>query len=331
MDCYNYIKLLDDRFKYRLALSATLERHRDDEGTAALFKFFGEKCIIYTLEQAIADGKLTPYKYYPVLVYLTAAELETFDQLSKQMLSHIIKDKNGGSKLDSVGELLAIKRSRIVAAASEKLTKLREVIFPYKDKSFILVYCGAANVTPEDSDVSPIYDGDIRQIEAVTSILGNELGMKVARFTSSENIAERNAIKEHFKNGDDLQAIVAIKCLDEGVNIPGISTAFILASTTNPKEYIQRRGRVLRRSPETGKEYAEIYDFVTLPRPLDTVSGLTSEQVSRDVSLVRNEIARVYEFARLAMNSMESNNLIWNVCDAYNLPYDFDSSNNEEV
>lgn len=328
---HNYIKLLDDRFKYRLALSATLERHRDDEGTAALFKFFGEKCIIYTLEQAIADGKLTPYKYYPVLVYLTAAELETFDQLSKQMLSHIIKDKNGGSKLDSVGELLAIKRSRIVAAASEKLTKLREVIFPYKDKSFILVYCGATNVTPEDSDVSPIYDGDSRQIEAVTSILGNELGMKVARFTSSENIAERNAIKEHFKNGDDLQAIVAIKCLDEGVNIPGISTAFILASTTNPKEYIQRRGRVLRRSPETGKEYAEIYDFVTLPRPLDTVLGLTSEQVSRDVSLVRNEIARVYEFARLAMNSMESNNLIWNVCDAYNLPYDFDNSNNEEV
>lgn len=326
----NYSKLLDDRFKYRLALSATLERHRDDAGTKALFDFFGEKCIIYTLEQAISDRKLTPYKYYPVLVYLTADELERFDDLSKQILKHMKKDKNGNYKLDSTGELLAIKRSRIVAAASEKLTKLREVITQYKDKSFLLVYCGAANVTPPDSDVSLTDEGDIRQIEAVISILGNELGMNVARFTSSENMAERNAIKEHFKNGDDLQAIVAIKCLDEGVNIPGISTAFILASTTNPKEYIQRRGRVLRRSPETGKEYAEIYDFVTLPRPLDTVSGLTSEQVSRDISLVKNEITRVHEFARLAMNSMESNDIIWEVCDAYNLPYDFDSSNNEE-
>lgn len=326
----SYSKLLDDRYKYRLALSATLERHRDDEGTKALFDFFGEKCIIYTLERAIADGKLTPYKYYPVLVYLTADELERYDDLSRQILKHMIKDKNGNFKLDHQGEMLAIKRSRIVAAASEKLAKLREVITPYKDKSFLLVYCGATNVTPPDSDVSLTDEGDIRQIKAVTSILGNELGMRVARFTSAENMEERNSIKQHFKNGDDLQAIVAIKCLDEGVNIPGISTAFILASTTNPKEYIQRRGRVLRRSPETGKEYAEIYDFVTLPRPLDTVSGLTSEQASRDVSLIKNEITRVHEFARLAMNSMESNEVIWGVCDRYNLPYDFYNDNNEE-
>ena len=84
--------------------------------------------------------------------------------------------------------------------------------------------------------------------------------------------------------------IVAIKCLDEGENIPSIKSAFILASTTNPKEYIQRRGRVLRKSPETGKEYAEIFDFVTLPRPLDEVSGLTEDQMKRDLSLVKNEL-----------------------------------------
>ena len=88
---------------------------------------------------------------------------------------------------------------------------------------------------------------DIRQIEAVTHILGSELGMSVAKFTSNENIETRSKIKEQFQMGDRLQAIVAIKCLDEGVNIPGIRTAFILASTTNPKEYIQRRGRVLRK------------------------------------------------------------------------------------
>ncbi|MCM1164787.1 MAG: DEAD/DEAH box helicase family protein [Lachnospiraceae bacterium] len=324
----SYLKLLDDKYRYRLGLSATLERHRDDEGTAALFDFFGEKCITYTLEQAINDGKLTPYKYYPVLVYLTPDELERYEEISKQMQDHLRKDKNGNYKLDSYGELLAMKRARIVAAASEKLVKLREVIAPYSDKHFLLVYCGAANVIDPNSDVSSTDEADIRQIEAVTSILGNEFDMKVARFTSQENMDERNAIKEHFKSGDDLQAIVAIKCLDEGVNIPGISTAFILASTTNPKEYIQRRGRVLRKSQ--GKEYAEIYDFVTLPRPLDTVSGLTLEQANRDVSLVKNEMTRVKEFARLAMNSMESNDIIWEVCDTYNLPYNFENNTNEE-
>lgn len=233
-------------------------------------------------------------------------------------------------KLDSYGEILAIKRSRVVAAASLKLSKLRKIITPYKSKHFILVYCGATNVMPSNSDISMTEETDIKQIEAVTKILGKDLNMKVAKFTAEENMDERKSIKEHFKNGDDLQAIVAIKCLDEGVNIPGIKTAFILASTTNPKEYIQRRGRVLRKSPETGKEFAEIYDFVTLPRPLDEVSGLTTEQAKRDVSLVKNELKRVIEFGRLAMNPMESQQLIWDICDCYGLPYDLNVHEEED-
>jgi hypothetical protein len=204
------------------------------------------------------------------------------------------------------------------------------VIAPYKDEHFLLVYCGATNVLPPNSDRSDVNEGDIKQIEAVTRILGNELGMKVSKFTAEENIDERNAIKQHFKDGDDLQAIVAIKCLDEGVNIPGIRTAFILASTTNPKEYIQRRGRVLRKSPETGKKFAEIFDFVTLPRPLDEVSGLTQEQMRRDLPLVKNELARVLEFGRLSMNSMEASQLIWEICDCYGLPYDLNDDEKED-
>ncbi len=326
----SYAKLLDDRFTYRLALSATLERHRDEEGTAALYSFFGKKCIEYTLERAIAEEKLTPYKYYPVLVYLNDEELETYEQLSYEMSKHIIKGRGGKIKLDSYGEILAIKRSRIVAAAALKLVRLKEVIGPYKDDHFLLVYCGATNVLPPTADKSDVDEGDMKQIEAVTRILGNEFDMKVSKFTAEENIDERNAIKQHFKDGDDLQAIVAIKCLDEGVNIPGIRTAFILASTTNPKEYIQRRGRVLRKSPETGKEFAEIYDFVTLPRPLDEVPGLTEEQMKRDLSLVKNELARVLEFGRLSMNSMEASQLIWEICDCYRLPYDLNDDEKED-
>lgn len=326
----SYAKLLDERFTYRLALSATLERHRDEEGTATLYNFFGKKCIEYSLEQAIEEDKLTPYKYYPVLVYLNDEELEKYEQLSYEMSRHVTKGRGGKAKLDSYGEMLAIQRSRIVAAAALKLIRLKEVIAPYKDEHFLLVYCGATNVLPPNSDRSDVNEGDIKQIEAVTRILGNELGMKVSKFTAEENIDERNAIKQHFKDGDDLQAIVAIKCLDEGVNIPGIRTAFILASTTNPKEYIQRRGRVLRKSPETGKKFAEIFDFVTLPRPLDEVSGLTQEQMRRDLPLVKNELARVLEFGRLSMNSMEASQLIWEICDCYGLPYDLNDDEKED-
>lgn len=316
----SYARLLDDRFTYRLALSATLERHRDEEGTELLYNFFGKKCIEYTLERAIKENKLTRYKYYPVLVYLNDDELAGYEQLSYEMSKCLIKDKNGRYKLNKRGEILALKRARIVAGAQEKLEALREQIRPYVDDNNILVYCGSANVIDEDADIYAIDESEIRQIEAVTKILGNDLGMEVARFTSQENIETRTMIKEQFQRGDRLQAIAAIKCLDEGVNIPGIRTAFILASTTNPKEYIQRRGRVLRKADN--KDVAEIYDFVTLPRPLDSVFSLTAEQAQRDKALVKNELARIKEFGRLAENSMVSNELIWDIEEAYHLTDD---------
>lgn len=313
----SYARLLDDRFTYRLALSATLERHRDEEGTELLYNFFGKKCIEYTLDRAIEEDKLTRYRYYPILVYLNEDELTVYEQLSYKMSKCLIKDKNGQYNLDKCGELLALKRARIVAGAQEKLEALKEQIQPYAKDNNILVYCGATNVLDENADVYDIDESEVRQIEAVTRILGNDLGMEVARFTSQENIETRAMIKEQFLKGDRLQAIVAIKCLDEGVNIPGIRTAFILASTTNPKEYIQRRGRVLRKAPN--KDIAEIYDFVTLPRPLDEVSSLTTEQAQRDKALVKNELARIKEFGRLSENSMISNKLIWDIEEAYHL------------
>jgi len=313
----SYASLLDDRFEYRLALSATLDRHGDDEGTAKLYDFFGKKCIEYSLERAIKEDKLTRYKYYPVLVYLTDEELQQYELKSYEMSKCLIKGKDGKYKLNKRGEILAIQRARIVAGAKQKLDTLREQIRPYIKDNNILVYCGATNVLDDKADYSTINDSDIRQIEAVTRILGNEYKMEVARFTSAENMETRSMIKRQFQKGDRLQAIVAIKCLDEGVNIPGIKTAFILASTTNPKEYIQRRGRVLRKADN--KPFAEIYDFVTLPRELDSVSALTKEQAQRDMALVKNEITRVLEFGRLSMNPMEANNLIWNIKEAYNL------------
>lgn len=313
----SYARLLDERFDYRLALSATLERYRDEEGTESLYSFFGKKCIEYPLERAIDEDKLTPYKYYPIIVHLTDDELQAYEQLSFEMSKCLIKDKRGKYKLSKYGEILALRRARIVAGASEKLDALRREIEPYKSENNILVYCGATKVLDEKSDFSRQDAADIRQIEAVTSILGNEFNMDVAQFTASENTEERATIKEQFQRGDRLQAIVAIKCLDEGVNIPGIRTALILASTTNPKEYIQRRGRVLRKA--ANKAFAEIYDFVTLPRPLDEVSALTEEQAQRDTALVKNELARIKEFGRLSMNPMDANDLIWDIQETYHI------------
>lgn len=312
-----YSKWLDDRFTYRLALSATLERHRDEEGTSLLYNFFGKKCIEYPLERAIQEDKLTPYKYFPVVVHLDGEELQRYEQLSYEMSKCLIKDRNGKYKLNKHGEILALKRARVVAGASEKLIALREQIRPYIHSNNILVYCGATNVFDELSDRTTADSDDVRQIEAVTNILGNEFGMSVAKFTSQENMEVRTTIKEQFQNGDRLQAIVAIKCLDEGVNIPGIRTAFILASTTNPKEYIQRRGRILRKAPN--KPFAELYDFITLPRALDSVSGLTEEQTKRDLSLVCKEVDRMREFGRLSMNPMDAQTLIWDIQDAYHI------------
>lgn len=309
-------KFLDDRFEYRLALSATLDRHHDEEGTAFLHTFFGRKCIEYDLEKAIDERKLTPYKYYPIIVTLTEDELVEYETLSREIGKCVI-NKNGKKKLSKRGEILALQRARLVAGASGKLNALRETMQPYKNDKNLLVYCGTSTMSSDETDLEIDTEEEVKQIDVVTRILGNELDMSVAKFTAAENIQERATIKEQFLLGR-LQAIVAIKCLDEGVNIPGIKTAFILASTTNPKEYIQRRGRVLRRAE--GKAFAEIYDFVTLPRPIDAVSGLTIEQANRDLSLVKNELARMIEFGRLAMNSMESNGIIWDIEDAYHIP-----------
>ena len=125
--------------------------------------------------------------------------------------------------------------------------------------------------------------------------------MRVRQFTSRENSAEREDIKRMFANAD-LQALIAIKCLDEGVNIPMIRTAFILASTTNPREYVQRRGRLLRKDKYGLKKRAEIFDFITLTRPASEASVLPDEDTRGEKRLAYNELVRAYEFANLAEN-----------------------------
>lgn len=310
-------KLLSEKFTYRLALSATLERHNDEEGTAKLFSYFGEKCIEYSLDRAIEEKKLTRYKYYPIIVTLNDDELRRYSELTYEIGKCLIKGKNGKVKLSEKGKILALARARLVAGAEDKIIKLEEYIRPYLHDRHILVYCGATKLLRENQDFTTVDDEDLRQIDVVTDLLGNKLNMKVSQFTSKEDVEEREILKREFADGDTLQALIAIKCLDEGVNIPKIKVAFILASTTNPKEYIQRRGRVLRLAE--GKEYAEIYDFIALPRPLDDVPSLTAEQMKKELSLVKNELCRAEEFARIAMNMVEAESVLDEIKEAYSI------------
>jgi len=305
-------EILPEHFKYRLALSATINRHGDEVGTKYIFNFFGNKCIEYTLDMAISAGMLTPYYYYPILVYLTPEELSEYKVLSKTIAKFMIgKDKK---HIPEAAKPYLLKRARLVAGAENKLYALRENILKYKKGNHILVYCGATTIDdPNSTDKE-----SIRQIQAVTRMLGNELNMKVAQFTSQEDMKERSNIKTLFARGDMLQALVAIKCLDEGFNIPEIQTAFILASTTNPKEYIQRRGRVLRLAPN--KKFAEIYDFITLPRTVEDSHNLTEFEQQYEQGLVKREFDRMNEFNRLAINSTQNNQeIIWDLIASYNL------------
>lgn len=309
-------KRLYETIDYRLALSATLDRHGDEEGTQCLKDYFGEKCIEYDLNRAIKEKKLTPYYYYPVLVYLDGEELEKYKEISYLASKECHRDKNGKLNITEKGKGLLLQRARIVAGAKSKLNALRDLMKKYKDDTHMLVYCGATRVQTFDADVSEADEDGERQIVAVSKILGNEFGMKVTHFTANESAEERDVIKRRFAMVEPYQAIVAIKCLDEGVNIPSIKTAFILASTTNPKEYIQRRGRVLRLAKD--KPYAVIYDFVTLTRPLDEVNPY-SPDYNCERALARRELLRIKEFGEIAKNSRDSDDLINDLESAYSI------------
>lgn len=298
-----YRKYLPENIGYRLALSATLERYQDEAGTAALSSYFGEKCITYSLKEAIRSGMLTRYYYYPILTYFDRDELDDYLGLTVQ-ISQAMKKKNGKMVLSEYAKQLLMRRSKIIAGAKGKLPELKRQMEPHISEKHILIYCGSATIKENEDD-----EFGRRQIDLVSEMLGNDLGMRVGRFTSRENIKERAQIRDAFSKGDLLQALVAIKCLDEGVNIPNIQTVFILASSTNPKEYIQRRGRVLRKA--LGKDYAVIYDFVTLPFPVNEIGTQSESVIHATKGLIKRELIRMLDFAELAENPSKTFDLVY--------------------
>ena len=213
-------------------------------------------------------------------------------------------------KISEAGKPVIFQRTRLLAGAENKIALLMNLFEDYKTENNILVYCGATSVEDEES-------GEIiRQIDLVTRKLQTDYQMSVKRFTAEENLKERQNIKTYFAQGM-YQVITAIKCLDEGVNIPGIKTAFIMSSSRNPKEFVQRRGRLLRKSDN--KKKAKIYDFITLPRELDNVQY---GDIDEDKTIIVGEVARMLEFGRLSDNPEVTDRLVNKIMTAYDYFFD---------
>lgn len=314
-ECHNHgSKKINDALpaaQFRMGLSATPFRSDDDEidspfpneAKKRILEYYGEIVATYGLGDAINDGVLTPYEYFIVPVYLTSAEQEIFEELSDKISKLIIKQKQSGLTKEEKDLLTTncSKRSRLLGGAKNKLTTLKELTanVAYEEKQHTLFYSGegtAGIVDPTDEE---------RNIDKVTKILRDN-GWKTSQFTGEISGRERKVLMSAFKE-QGIDALVAMKVLDEGIDVPACKTAYILASTKNPRQYVQRRGRILRKSP--GKSIAKIFDFVVLP--------INSNSASERLKI--SEMERINDFALLAENKMQIEKLI----QEHGLSYDF--------
>ncbi|WP_427159084.1 DNA phosphorothioation system restriction enzyme [Aliinostoc sp. HNIBRCY26] len=293
----------------RLALSATPERYFDDDGTQSLFDYFGAVLQPeFTLRDAISQGALVHYLYYPILVELTEVESIAYLKLTKKIGRSILyrdKEIKESANFEDIADLkpLLMQRARLIGAASNKLNALRQLMANRRDTTHTLFYCS-------DGSLETGQRSSLRQLKAVAKILGRELSYKVSTYTAQTPLTEREILRHQFENGE-LQGLVAIRCLDEGVDIPAIQTAVILSSSGNPRQFIQRRGRVLRPHPQ--KQRATIFDMIVLPPDLDR------ETIEVERNLLRKELRRFVEFADLADNAGEARIKLLNLQKRYGL------------
>ena len=277
---------LPDNIGLRLALSATPERWFDDSGTQKLFDYFGPVLEPeFTLKDAIEQGALVPYYYHPLFVELTDSEAEKYVHLSRQ-IGRLLAIQRGDTESPQLTALL-LQRARLLSSAENKLVTLVKLMKTRLNSTHSLFYCGDGSV--EDK----VHGDTMRQVDKVCQILGFDLNYRVDKYTAETSLGEREDLRQRFESGA-LQGLVAIRCLDEGVDIPATRTAVILASSNNPRQFIQRRGRLLRR--HLTKTTAEIFDMIVIP-PTDSDLNTSTEQ-----AIVEPEFRRYAEFASLALN-----------------------------
>lgn len=298
---------LPDGIKLRLGLSATPERHLDPEGTEAVFSYFGGVIYEFGLGQAIAHGCLSRYRYYPQIVRLTADESAAYAEITAK-IARLLAGAEKNPELGQTALSLLVKRARLLASAENKIEVLDKLLQSLPDKpTKAIFYCGDGTTTDKVSDE------EVRQVMAVARLLGERHGLRVRNFTYRESPADREEILRDLGSGF-LDAVVAIRCLDEGIDLPDLRMGFLLASSTNPRQFIQRRGRLLRKAE--GKKFAEIYDFVIAPP--DLTDEVDDSTFNLERSMFRKELKRIEEFCNTAENGPEAIHTLTDLRNAYN-------------
>ena len=269
---------LQGDYKYMLGLSATPFSGKDTAKGNELMAFFGGQVFDLPIEKALDKGFLVKYYYHPIFVYSSEHEEEQFRKRSAQIAGCF----RNGVCIDPESLALHLRaRLRIISMAQEKLDRIDEILDNVKERNHFIVYCGDGRLYDDSED-------EIRHIQFVKKKL-SQRGLKASQFTASENMSERMDLVEMFNDGD-IDVLAAIRCLDEGINIPSITGALILSSNDDYREFVQRRGRILRKYGD--KQSANIYDVIVLPS-YDTPK------------MAEIELRRFYEYARLAENKDE--------------------------
>lgn len=267
---------LHSTYKYMLGLSAT-----PFSGTSAakgneLMTFFGGQVFSLPIEEALERGFLVPYYYYPIYVYATDEEEERFNKYSKTIIGCF---RNGICINPDLLVKTLRNRLRVISMAEEKQTKIRKIISSVTENDHFVVYCGDGKLFDNSTGE------ELRHIQSIKRIL-SEFDYKASQFTATENMHERLQLVDSFNKGE-ISALAAIRCLDEGINIPSIKSALILSSNDDYREFVQRRGRILRIYKD--KKAAKIYDVIVLPK-------------SDMKQWAAIELRRFHEYAKLALN-----------------------------
>ncbi len=290
--------LLDD-YKYRLGLSATPQRWFDEPGSDLIVDYFGNNSFVFTIHQALVERNpltglpfLVKYAYYPHFISLTDDELEEYDKLTKKIarMSGSTKDE-----VDDIIQMMRFKRADIEKNAEEKYNVLESIL----DEIGSSIEDTIIFVSPEQKD-------------RVLQMLGRR-NIAASLFTQEQStassatyggISEREYIIKMFKE-KEYQVLVAIKCLDEGIDIPSAQRAILMASSTNPREYVQRIGRIIRQDSKppgdrSKKREAFIHDIIIRP----TVNGYLNEaQMKLEKHIFEKELIRVEDISREAYNN----------------------------
>lgn len=302
----------------RIGLSATPHRKFDEVGNQVIQDFFNDEppyIVSYSMEEALKIGWLCKYTYYPHIIRLTDQEMERYKELSLQLLRMGMFDSSTGEFRSTPQiEMKLLERKRIIHKAANKLDTFKEILRIEFDKrknlKFTLVYVPEGIESSfDDLDYSVETDEENRLINEYTKAVSQtDDSVMVKQFTA--NSSNREEILKNFEQSN-IHVLTSMKCLDEGVDVPRSELAIFCASTGNPRQFIQRRGRVLRLHDD--KIHATIHDLVVVPEISD------ESTFEMEKSLVKKELERVVDFANLAMNKTDTYETFKNILDYYNL------------